>query len=369
MEWGAKAAFATGIDKLPEELRIAQPTLIVAVPRVFEKVYNSATHTAEQSGKGAIFNRAADTAIAWSRNRSAGSHSMFSPGPFLVTAQHALFAPLVYKKLQGAFGGRMRLAFSGGGPLGERLTHFFNGVGVRVLEGYGLTETSPVLTLNRPDAWRPGTVGQPVAATTIRIADDGEILAKGPQVFGGYWHAEAATAEVFDGDGWFHTGDIGEVDGDGFLRITGRKKEIIVTAAGKNVAPGPLEDRIRAHPLVSQAMVVGDGRPFIGAVVTLDEEAVDQWVADKGMAATGREDLTELAPLRQALQEAIDGANASVSRAESIRAFAILPRDLSIEAGELTPTLKVRRAVVERTYADVIDKLYVARPAEPQAKK
>ena len=265
----------------------------------------------------------------------------------------------MYRKLRAVFGGRMRFAVSGGGPLGERLTHFFNGVGVKIFEGYGLTETSPTLTVNRADAWKPGTVGTPLAATSIRIADDGEILAKGPQVFQGYWRNEAATAETFDDDGWFLTGDIGALDDDGFLRITGRKKELIVTAAGKNVAPAPLEDRLRAHPLISQAVVVGDARPFIAALITLDPEAITA-VGRRDMAC-GDAPMTELAEnadLRAVIQSAVDDANRSVSRAESIREFALLPDGPDHRSGELTPTLKVRRAVVEKHYADVIERMY-----------
>jgi long-chain acyl-CoA synthetase len=231
-------------------------------------------------------------------------------------------------------------------------------MGVRIFEGYGLTETSPTLTLNRADAWKPGTVGRPLAQTSIRIADDGEILASGPQVFSGYWSAEAATAEVFDADGWFRTGDIGELDAEGYLRITGRKKELIVTAAGKNVAPAPLEDRLRSHPLVSQAVVVGDQRPFVAAILALDAEALHEWAIERELEDLAIAELVEHELLRDGLQEAVDEANRSVSKAESIRAFAILPRDLTIDSGELTPTLKVRRAVVTMTYDSVIEELY-----------
>jgi len=251
----------------------------------------------------------------------------------------------------------MKFAFSGGGPLGERLTHFFNGMGVKVFEGYGLTETSPTLTINAADDWKPGTVGRPLAGTTIRIGGDGEILAKGPQVFAGYWHNEVATAETFD-DGWFCTGDIGELDEEGFLRVTGRKKELIVTAAGKNVAPAPLEDRLRAHPLISQAIVVGDARPFVAAMITLDEDALNEWASDKGRVERDPIALRFDSELLAEIQSAVDDANASVSRAESIRKFEILPQDLSIEAGELTPTLKVRRTMVEKGYSHVIDSIY-----------
>ncbi|MDP9075406.1 MAG: long-chain fatty acid--CoA ligase [Actinomycetota bacterium] len=352
MEWGAKLVFSSGISHLAEELQLAKPTMVVAVPRVFEKVYNGAEHKAKADGKGSIFAHAADTAIQWSQNHASGHRGL------LTAVEHVTFDPLVYRKLRAAFGGNLRFAFSGGGPLGERLTHFYNGIGVKIFEGYGLTETSPTLTINRSNAWKPGTVGRPLAGTTIRIADDGEILAKGPQVFTGYWHNEEATAETFDADGWFRTGDIGELDDEGFLRITGRKKEIIVTAAGKNVAPAPLEDRLRAHPLISQAVVVGDNRPFVAVLIALDEQAIEQWAGEHGLQAATVDELLQRTDLRTTIQEAVDQANKSVSRAESIRKFAILPRDLTIEAGELTPTLKVRRSMVEKAYAATIDQLY-----------
>ena len=352
VEWGAKLAFATDMAHLPEELGLARPTLMVSVPRVFEKVYNKAQHTAQAEGHGRIFEQAEEVAIRWSQNQAAGRLRPFTG------AEHALFGPLVYRKLHAVFGGRLRFAVSGGGPLGERLTHFFNGVGVQVFEGYGLTETSPTLTLNSAGAWKPGSVGPPVAATTIRIADDGEILAKGPQVFQGYWNAEAATAETFDADGWFRTGDIGELDADGYLRITGRKKELIVTSAGKNVAPAPLEDTLRAHPLISQAIVVGDQRPFVAAMLALDEEALTEWATDRDLGAHALQELLGHPDLRADLQAAVDAANSTVSRAESIRTFAVLPRDLTIDSGELTPTLKVRRMVVAKTYESVVEEMY-----------
>ena len=351
-EWGVKGAFATDMAALPEELSMVEPTMLVAVPRIFEKVFNAAQHKAHSEGHGAIFDKATEVAIEWSRE-----HGGHVPHP-VTAAEHVLFDRLVYKKIDDVFGGRLRFAFSGGGPLGERLTHFFNGVGVKVFEGYGLTETSPTLTVNTAEAWRPGTVGRPVAGTTIRIAPDGEILAKGPQVFQGYWHNDVATAATFDADGWFLTGDIGELDDDGFLRITGRKKELIVTAAGKNVAPAPLEDRLRAHPLISQAVVVGDNRPFIAAMISLDEEAFQTWAAERGLAPATVSALADNPALVAELQSAIDDANRLVSRAESIRKFAVLPADLTVANGELTPTLKVRRSVVEKSYGHVIDGLY-----------
>ncbi len=352
VERGIKGTFATDMDALLEEFAMVQPTMIAAVPRVFEKVFNGAQQKAQAEGHGAIFDKAADVAVQWSLH-----HGGHVPHP-LTSAEHALFERLVYKKVEAAFGGRLRFAFSGGGPLGERLTHFFNGVGVKVLEGYGLTETSPTLTVNRLGAWKPGTVGRALMGTSIRVAPDGEVLAKGPQVFQGYWRNELATSDTFDADGWFKTGDIGDLDDDGYLRITGRKKELIVTAAGKNVAPAPLEDRIRAHPLISQAVVVGDARPFVAALITLDEEAFVTWAAQGPLGGTEASQATDHPALLAEVQAAIDDANESVSRAESIRKFAVLPHDLTIVNGELTPTLKVRRAVVEKAYGSVIDDLY-----------
>ena len=351
-EAGVTIGFASDIAHLPEELQLYRPTTMAAVPRIFEKVYNTARNKANRERKGPIFDHAADVAVRWSRQRSRGRVWPWT------AAEHLLFDRLVYGKIRHAFGGRLRLCFSGGGPLGERLTHFFAGVGVQIYEGYGLTETSPTLTLARPGAWKPGTVGRPIAGTSIKIADDGEILAKGPQVFRGYWRNDAATAEVFDDEGWFRTGDIGELDDEGYLRITGRKKELIVTAAGKNVAPAPLEDHLRAHELISQAVVVGDARPFIAALITIDSTALPDWASAHGRGDASFTDLLGCEQLRAAVQHAVDQANASVSRAESIRTFVILPRDLTIESGELTATLKVRRGVVEKVYADAIDRIY-----------
>jgi long-chain acyl-CoA synthetase len=352
VEEGIKVAFATDIAHLQEELALVRPTMVVAVPRVFEKVFNGAQHKAHSEGHGRIFDTSVDIAIRWSQQHEAGRRGR------LTAIGHAALDRLVYRKLRAVFGGRMRFAFSGGGPLGERLTHAFNGIGVKIFEGYGLTETSPTLTVNRADNWKPGTVGMPLAGTSIRIAGDGEILAKGPQVFHRYWQNDAATSEVFDDDGWFLTGDIGELADEGFLRITGRKKEILVTAAGKNVAPAPLEDRLRAHPLISQAVVVGDKRPFVAALVSPDPEAVAMWARAHGLGGVSMTGLVRSAELRSAVQSAVDDANRSVSRAESIREFALLPEELTISRGELTPTLKVRRAVVEAHYAQILEHLY-----------
>ncbi len=266
---------AADIKNLLDDLSSFQPTFILAVPRVFEKVFNTASQNAAADGRGRIFDLAADTAIAYSKALDTGR-----PG-LMLRARHSLFDRLVYSRLREALGGRCRYAVSGGAPLGERLGHFFRGVGLAVLEGYGLTETTAAVTVNLPSLTKVGTVGRPLPGTTIRVADDGELLVRGGQVFAGYWNAPDATAEVLTDDGWLHTGDLGEIDDEGFVRLTGRKKEIIVTAGGKNVAPAQLEDRIRAHPLVSQCMVVGDGEPFIAALVTLDAEALIPWAEQR----------------------------------------------------------------------------------------
>ncbi|HEY2762622.1 MAG TPA: long-chain fatty acid--CoA ligase [Pseudonocardiaceae bacterium] len=341
------------VKNLVAELGEFRPTFVLSVPRVFEKVYNSAKQRAHATGRGRIFDAAEAVAVEWSRAQDAGG-----PGVVLRT-KHALFDQLVYGKLRAVLGGRCIAAVSGGAPLGERLGHFFRGVGLPVLEGYGLTETSAASTVNTEGGFRVGTVGQPVPGVTIRIADDGEVLIKSPGVQRRYWHNEQATRESLL-EGWFHTGDIGELDQDGFLRITGRKKELIVTAAGKNVAPAVLEDRIRAHRLVSQCMVVGDRQPFIAALVTLDAEAVPVWCAQHGKpeGSTAAE-LTGDADLLAEVQSAIDEANKAVSQAEAIRKFRVLPVDFTENGGQLTPTLKLKRTVVAKDFAADIDALYV----------
>ncbi|MEU9510549.1 long-chain fatty acid--CoA ligase [Micromonospora sp. NPDC048170] len=336
------------------ELQDFRPTFVLSVPRVFEKVYNGAKQKAEADGKGRIFARAEQVAIAYSEALET------SGGPGLaLRAQHALFDKLVYRKLRAALGGRCRDAISGGAPLGARLGHFFRGIGVTVCEGYGLTETAPAAAANLPDATRIGSVGRPLPGVTIRIDDDGEILIAGDLVFQGYWRNEAATAEALSADGWFRTGDLGQLDNDGFLSITGRKKEIIVTAAGKNVAPAVLEDQVRAHPLVSQCVVVGDRAPFVAALVTVDEEALPRWLASAGLPEdTPVETLRDHDGLRAEIQGAVDVANQSVSKAEAIKVFRILPHDFTEATGELTPSLKVKRQVVHKSYAAEIADIY-----------
>ncbi|WP_214103641.1 AMP-dependent synthetase/ligase [Acrocarpospora catenulata] len=332
-------AHTPNMKNVAPDLQSFKPTFLLGVPRVFEKVYNGAEQKATGEGKGKIFHAAAATAIEWSKAESAGGAGLG------LRLKHALFDRLVYTKLRAATGGRLSAAVSGGSALGERLGHFFRGVGIEVFEGWGLTETSAPSTVNIPGANKVGTVGKPFPGVTIGIDDDGEILVKGRHVFKGYWNNEAATREVIDSDGWFHTGDVGELDKDGYLKITGRKKEILVTAAGKNVAPGPLEDSIRAHRLISQVMVVGDDRPFIGALVTLDPEAMAQ------VTLSDEE-------LRTEVQAAIDNANRMVSKAEQIKKFIILENDLTEESGHLTPSLKVKRNLVMRDYAKQIEELY-----------
>ncbi|HYH30429.1 MAG TPA: long-chain fatty acid--CoA ligase [Pseudonocardia sp.] len=345
-------AHTPDVSQLLPDLAAFRPTFLLAVPRVFEKVYNGARQRAHDDGKGRIFDAAADTAVAWSRAQDTG-------GPGLgLRLRHALFDRLVYGKLRAAVGGNVVAAVSGSAPLGERLGHFFRGIGLPILEGYGLTESSAGVTLNTIDAQRIGTVGRPVPGHSVRIADDGEVLLKGPIIFRRYWHNEAATAEALE-DGWFHSGDLGELDDAGFLSITGRKKEILVTAGGKNVAPAVLEDRLRAHPLVSQCMVVGDGQPFIGALVTIDAEALPGWRERAGKpAGEGVADLVDDPDLRAEIAGAVAEANKAVSRAEQIREFRILPVDFTEAGGQMTPTMKVKRAVVAKTFAEEIASIY-----------
>ncbi|SHJ98119.1 long-chain acyl-CoA synthetase [Pseudonocardia thermophila] len=340
------------IAELVDDLQSFKPTFLLAVPRVFEKVYNAARQKAHDEGKGKIFDTATDVAIAWSRAQDSG-------GPSLgLRLKHALFDKLVYAKLRAVTGGRVVAAVSGSAPLGERLGHYFRGIGLPVLEGYGLTETSAGVTVNTLDAQRVGSVGRPVPGHAVRIADDGEILLKGPIVFRGYWNNEAATKEAFTDD-WFHSGDIGELDDAGFLYITGRKKELIVTAGGKNVAPAVLEDRLRSHVIISQAMVVGDNKPFIGAVITIDQEALPRFLRNAGRPEdTPLAELVDDPLLRAEVQKAVDDANSQVSRAEQIREFRILPVDFTEEGGEMTPSMKVKRAVVAKKYAEAIESIY-----------
>lgn len=350
----ATIAHTSDIKGLVSHLQSFRPTFLLAAPRVFEKVYNTARQRSHAEGTGAIFDRAERVAIAYSEAMDTDR----GPGP-LLRVQHALFDKLVYSRLRDAVGGRCKGSISGSAPLGGKLCHFFRGVGMIIYEGYGLTETSPAIAVNLNAHQRIGTVGRPLPGVTVRIADDGEITVKSDIVFLGYWHNEKATAEAIDSDGWFHTGDLGNIDDDGYLTITDRKKDIIVTAAGKNVAPAVLEDQLRTHPLISQCMVVGDRKPFIALLVTLDEEALTLWKKrhDRPLdtpTATLRDDPL----LRADIQEAVNEANKAVSRAESIREFRILAEDFSEATGEMTPSMKVKRAVVLQRYTAEITSIY-----------
>jgi long-chain acyl-CoA synthetase len=342
------------IKNLLADFAAFKPTFILSVPRVFEKVYNQAKQKAHADGKGSIFDLAERVAISYSQSLDGNALQRVA-----LEAPHRLFDALVYSKLRAALGGRVQAAISGGAPLGARLGHFYRGTGVPIYEGYGLTETTAGATCNRPDALKIGTVGRPIPGVTLRIAEDGEILMQGDNVFTGYFNNPEATKEALEGDRWFHTGDIGELDSDGFLRITGRKKELIVTAGGKNVAPAVLEDRLRANPLISQCMVVGDQKPFIACLVTIDEEAWPDWKKNHGKSADASvADLVDDDDLRAAVQSAIDDANKAVSNAEAIKAFRIVADDWTIETGHLTPSLKLKRNVVLSDHKDDIEALY-----------
>ncbi|CAN2205799.1 FAA1 Long-chain acyl-CoA synthetases (AMP-forming) [Candidatus Nanopelagicaceae bacterium] len=338
--------------RLPMDLASFKPTFVLAVPRIFEKIYNGAEARAEAAGKGKIFKKAAEVAIAYSE---ALDKKGMSP---ILKIKHALFDKLVYSKIRAGMGGQVEAAISGGAPLGARLGHFYRGAGVTILEGYGLTETTAGATLNLYGAHRVGSVGRPIPGTSVKIAEDGEVLIRGPIVMQGYWQNDAANSEVFDGERWFKTGDLGKLDDEGFLYIVGRKKELIVTAGGKNVAPAVLEDRLRAHPLVSQCMVVGDNQPFIAALVTIDPDALKAWVANNKKDGASMNDLVNDPDLIAVVQTAVDDANKAVSKAESIRKFTILPNDFTIAGGHLTAKLSVKRHVVAKEFAKEIDALF-----------
>ncbi len=365
--WPETATVAQGLPEF-------QPTFLLAVPRVFEKVYNTAQQQASESkAKSRIFRAAVETAIAWSKSRDAaagpdGAAGQGRAGQAL-RLRHALFDRLVYTRLRAAVGGKVAYAVSGGAPLGERLGHFFRGVGITILEGYGLTETSAAATVNKPSRNKIGTVGLPLPGVAIKIADDGEVLLRGPNVSPGYWHNEAATAEVLDHEGWLLSGDVGSMDEEGFLRVTGRKKELIITAGGKNVAPAVLEDRLRAHPLISQCIVVGDARPYVACLITLDPEALEFWKKQHGRPADATPaELRDDPELIAEIQLAVDDANQAVSRAESIRRFRILGTDFTEDNGYLTPSLKVRRNVVTKDFAADIEAIYAAPRPAPESR-
>jgi long-chain acyl-CoA synthetase len=339
------------VKTLTDNLAAFKPTFLLSVPYVLEKVYNGARQKAHAGGKGKIFDAAAATAIAYSEaDGNAGLG---------LKIKHAVFDRLVYSKLRAALGGQVKYVISGGAALGLRLTHFFRGVGITVLEGYGLTESSAASVVNSPALVKPGTVGMPLPGTGVRISDDGEIQLKGDGIFTRYWQNEAATAEAIDSDGWFATGDLGELDDDGYLKITGRKKEILVTSGGKNVAPSVIEDRIAAHPLVGQALVVGDGQKYIAALITIDADYFAYWKSTTGKDENASvSDLVTDPDLNAEIQKAVDEGNLAVSTAESVRKFRILDKEFNPENGYLTPSLKLKRNIIMKDFAKEVDGLY-----------
>jgi len=353
---GVKVGHQPDTKLLLPSMASFQPTFLLAVPRVFEKVYNSSEQKAESGGRGGIFRKAAAVAIAHSKALDAGKV------PLSLALQFALYDRLVLSKIRAALGGRVKYAVSGSAPLGLRLGHFYRSLGLTILEGYGLTETTAPVSVNLASHFKIGKVGPPLPGNTVRIADDGEIQVKGICVFAGYWNNDAATKATFDGE-WFKTGDIGQFDDEGYLEITGRKKELIVTAGGKNVSPATLEDPIRANPIIGQVVVVGDQKPFISALVTLDPEMLPAWL--KNHSLDPEMSLGEAAKNDHVVAEvqgAVDAANAHVSRAESIRKFAILDVDLTEASGHLTPKLSIKRNVILQDFADVIDGMYSTAP-------
>ena len=347
---GSTLGHTPTVANLLDDLASFKPTYLLAVPRVFEKIYNGAEARAQGGGRGAIFARAADTAIAYSQAQDKG-------GPGLaLRLQHALFDRLVYSKLRAATGGQLQTSVSGGAPLGQRLGHFFRGIGLPVIEGWGLTETTAPAAVNTLKVNKIGTVGRPLPGTSIRLGEDDEIQVKGVGVLAGYFNNPPGAQSLEDG--WFCTGDLGSIDEDGFISIIGRKKEILITAGGKNVVPAALEDHLRAHPLISQCIVVGDQRPFIGCLITLDDEMLPTWLANNGKPALSVEEAATDPDVRAELQRAVDAANAQVSKAESIRKFAVLTTDFTESSGHLTPKLSLKRAVVMKDFADQVEALY-----------
>ncbi|MCX4590075.1 AMP-binding protein [Streptomyces sp. NBC_01549] len=346
-------------DDLLADLASFRPTVLLGIPYVLEKVFNTGRATAEKMGRGSSFDRAARIARNYGEALEAKQHGT-GPGPSRsLRAARALYDPLVYRRIRNALGGKVRYAICGGSPLGRRLAAFYAGAGIEIYEGYGLTESTAAATVTPPLKPRLGTVGWPLPGTRVRIAGDGEILLSGEQIFRGYWDPNAGGVVDAAPDGWFATGDIGELDDEGYLTITGRKKEILITAGGKSVAPAPLEDWLRSHPLIAQCIVLGDRRPYVTALITLDEDGITHWRQMIGKHPVPSELLTDDPELNGILQRAIDEANKLVSRPESIRRFAVLPGGFTEMAGHLTPTMKLKRAAIERDFNKEIEELYV----------
>jgi long-chain acyl-CoA synthetase len=357
---GITLAHSGSAAQLLEDLTTFRPTFLLAVPRIFEKIHATAAQRAEESGKGRLFAAAERTAVAYSRALDARGRGGRGPSP-LLRGSHALFDRILYPRLRAVFGGEVTYTVSGASPLSEHLAHFFRGAGIMIQEGYGLTESTAPCTVNTVALTRVGSVGIPMPGTSVRLDDDGEVQVRGAGIFAGYFRNDEATAEAFTEDGYFRTGDLGSLDDDGFLTITGRKKDLLVTAGGKNVAPGPLEEKLREHQLVAQAVVVGEGRPFIGALVSLDRDALDSWAAGRGRKGLTVADAARDAEVLAELQTAVDAANATVSRAEQIRRLTVLEAEFTVESGHLTPTLKLKRAAVVADHAAALDELYAKR--------
>lgn len=359
--YGIRVGHQHDTTQLVPSLGSFKPTFLLAVPRVFEKVYNSALQKASAGGKEKIFRRAVKVGVAWSKATDRGKV------PLGIKLQYKLFDRLVFNKLRETLGGNVQHAISGSAPLGLFLGHFYRALGVQVLEGYGLTETTAPISVNLPGAFKIGTVGPPLPGCAVRIDGDGEILTKGINVFREYWKNPEATREAFTDDGWFHTGDIGQIDSEGYITITGRKKDIIVTAGGKNVAPATFEDPVRSDAIVGECMVVGDGRPFVAAIITLDPEMLPKWLELQGLDPNmSIPDASKHPRIREHLQSVIDRANRSVSRAESIRKFEVLDTTFTIEDGTLTPKLSLKRHVALERHADVIDRIYEGTASAPK---
>ncbi|MBV1779179.1 AMP-dependent synthetase/ligase [Paeniglutamicibacter sp. ABSL32-1] len=355
---GSTIAHTPSASTLVQDLAAVRPGFLLAVPRIFEKIRATAAATAQAAGKERLFAQAESAAIEYSRSADARARGLASRRSPVRLARHALFNKVLYPRLRAVLGGRVRYAICGASALNADLAHFFRGAGVGLLEGYGLTETTAPATVNMAANPRVGSVGVPIPGTTIRIAPDGEVLVRGIGVFAGYHRNARATAAAFDGEGFFRTGDTGTLDEAGFLRITGRKKDILVTAGGKNVAPGPLEEIIRSSPLVSQVVLVGENRPFIAALLTLDPDEIAPWCRANSLPALSVAEAAVHPAVLAGLQAAVDAANATVSRAEGIRKFAVLDSEFTEESGHLTPSLKVKRASVAHDFRARIDELY-----------
>ena len=352
---GATIAYAESVEKVPQNMIEVKPTLMFSVPRLYEKIYARVHErvAADPPTRQRIFHWAIGV------GRESFRHALEGTKPGLVQRlKHAAADALVLSKIRERTGGRLRLFVSGGAPLAREIAEFFGAVGLTVLEGYGLTETSPVITVNRPERIRPGSVGQPVEGVEVRIAEDGEILTRGRHVMKGYYNKPEATAEAIDKEGWFHTGDIGALDGEGYLTITDRKKDILVTSGGKNIAPQPIENRIKTNAFVAEVVMVGDKRNYPSALVVPNFDSLERWARGKGLPIGSREELVACPEVKAHFKEVLDSVGADLAQFERIKKFALLTKEFTIEAGELTPTMKVKRRVVEQLYKDVIDRLY-----------